>query len=266
MFALALLCVDPTLSRVDAHSLPDQVRMELFLEQCNENFQNNFRGKFGDFTDVCTWPLVTCDTDENVIKVHWQKVSCFKSVSLDLLPLHLKHFSLAKADAEVRNYRCAMKKAERNRYMQERAYERTMSFQGTLETTALPRTVSTFNIACNRFQGSLNLSALPDKLELFDVSANRFTGKISLDALPQSIIAILLERNRFQGSVNLGKLPQGIAKISLHENEFVGELKFENIPASLRKLTIHGNKFAPIDEIDLPEFVELPKKDRRGSF
>ena len=243
---LALLSsADTMLSRVDEASLPDQVRMELFVERMTID-EGLVRTKEGDFNDVCKWFRVSCNERGNVTMIKWCYVRFGGPARLELLPQHLEYFDASKSDTRRTNFQ----RPDPRRSMAKREAEKAHLLSGKLETSALPRGLKHFNITCNNFDGSVDMTALPDSLERFLISKNAFAGSVNLEHLPSTILTLSAAGNQFSGTICLSKLPESMQALSLEKNQLCGALKFANLPEGI--IYLGENDFDAIAKSEIP--------------
>ena len=241
------------LSRVHEASLPDQVRMELFVESLSTMDERLvIRTKEGDFNDVCKWHNVLCDESDNVKMIRWWDKNIGGHVRLELLPPHLESFDVSKRDTERTNFRSP---SDYQRYMAKREDDKKYLLSGTLNTAALPRSLESFNIACNNFDGSVDMTALPDSLEFFLISKNAFVGSVNLEQLPSTMRSLYANGNHFSGTICLSKLPASMQTLNLEKNQLCGALEFANSPHV--SIYLGENDFDAIAQIEVPANVSV---------
>ena len=68
-------CMDPVqdvkLWKPDYGNMNDQHRMEVMIRDVNN--KNDFLDEDGEYKDVCKWFGVECDSENNVVKIIWDK-------------------------------------------------------------------------------------------------------------------------------------------------------------------------------------------------
>ena len=226
---LPFICTaDTCLGRVDASSLSDQTRMELFISSYHPAKMRKFLDDSDTFLDVCDWDYVGCTADGVVITVDWPRQFHCATVSLDLLPAQLLEFDIQQCETA-----------------------------GTLSVEKLPFTMESFEIGANRFYGGIDLTVLAPNIQDFGASCNFFTGSIRLDRLPQSLTHLDLSYNAFEGTISLQALPKRMLELRLENNGLTGELYFGNLPKTMLVVVLDANDFAPVLGGNVPDFVSL---------
>ena len=94
-----------------------------------------------------------------------------------------------------------------------------LALKGTVNLSALPRSLIHVDLSMNQLGGEIQLEELPPKLSCLNLSLNRFTGSLNLNLLPQSLRDLDLSRNRFSGHVNLQKIPLKLTLLDLSCNK-----------------------------------------------
>ena len=230
---LPLLSIDPSASRANAMTMPDQALMELLIESCvsrkkTKVFQNAALKHSGP-TPACRWDGVQCDSQENIIRIEWaEKRWLLGPISLDMLPQRLQRLDLraVRGMPQVRH--------------------QPASVHGTVNTAALPGALLRFNINNNKFYGSLDLTTLPEVMEHFGASNNSFEGNVDLTGLPPGLTYLNLGWNRFSGGISLEKLPRGMESLQLQQNAFWGWLVVDALPGKPFRLHVTRSNFSSI--------------------
>ena len=250
---LLLFCADIMISRVDEASLPDQVRMELFVESLTTmDGRLEVRTNEGEFNDVCKWHNVSCDESDNVKMIRWGYKNIGGPVRLEWLPPHLERFDASKRDTERTKFRSP---SDYQRFMAKREADKAYLLSGTLETSALPRGLEHFIITCNNFDGSVDMKALPDSLKDFLISKNAFVGSVNLEKLPSTLITLYANGNQFSGTICLSKLPASMGALNLEKNQLCGALRFVNLPDGY--IYLGENDFDEIAQSEIPANVSV---------
>ena len=225
--SIVLFCADTQLERLDYSLMSDQSLMEMLICDFGEEAKQQFQDSDGLFLDVCEWSFVSCDSDENVIKV--KKTSGMSgSASLSHMPAKVRTFQMKDG-----------------------------GLFGTLETATLPRCLREFDIHKNKFYGSVDLTALPAAIIKCIISDNSFSGSINLTKLPATLNELYVSYNRFSGTLSLSNLPRNLLWLSLSSNTFSGEFRFENPPERFRKLHASANSFEETAVVPKGCYVDL---------
>ena len=211
---------DYPLSRADMHSLTDQMRMELLIENLAESDKRRFQDGNGDFADACSWYHVTCDAESNVQSVEMyfpdpRSKETGSTIDMSFIPQKAVEFRANRL------WLC-----------------------GTLETPRLPPALTVLDIPENHFSGTVDLTSLPGALiELF-LSFNQFHGSCALHSLPPALEVIHCNANKLSGSLDLTKLPSSLQELHLSNNQFSGEINLEHLPASMLHLMLENNRLS----------------------
>ena len=216
MIPIFCICIDPALFRPDTGPLTDQMRMEILLSDCPDKTKAAFQDANGDFIDVCSLNLITCDTENNIKHIRLQSVGLRGSVSFDILPQHLEIFSVSSSSGK--------------------------GFTGTVCAASLPRSLHEFSIGRHEFFGSVDFSEFPEPLLELNLSNNHFTGSVDLCPLPKHLTEIHLDGNDFSGTIDFSHLPSGLVWAFFNFNKFSGSVSISCLPDSLIQLDLKGNK------------------------
>ena len=252
-----LTSIDPSASRANAMTMPDQVFMELLIETCVPDYQRK------DFTrramrhtgptPACSWEDVHCDEEDNVTRISWSERTWLRgSVSLDMLPKKLETLSFAKSALSTRQMRFSaslhgtVKTASLPGEMRLFDIQGNV-FHGEIDLTALPATMEIFNALRNQFEGTLDLTALPAGLKRLNLGANKCTGTICLRSLPAAMQSLILNGNRLTGTLSLDALPDGLQALYLQQNSFSGDLSFRNMPKGWFRMLFTRSNFSSIE-------------------
>ena len=123
-------------------------------------------------------------------------------------------------------------------------------FEGSLNLSALPEPLRSFEAQNNRFAGEIDLRALPSMLRVLDVSQNKLTGSINLDSLPIEIEKVCLNDNVLEGVINAATLPRGLSTLNVRNNRLHGQIDYDALPPHIYTMKVEGNEFdAPCLEI-----------------
>ena len=245
-----LRTIDPALGRLDYDSLSDQANMEILVEALDDDFQRTVRDRNGNFLDVCDWPCVECNDDEDVVKVTLKsKFNSIASgtVNFSHIPRNVVEFRARTDAGHFLATPCSLTGTI--------ATERLSSiiqvfdvdhciFHGTLEMKTLLRDLRSFDVSHNRFEGECDLTALPRGLEQVYAMYNQMTGTVRLDKLPEKLATLNLSHNKFTGSIDLSHLPAALDRLVLAYNSLSGEINLESLPPNLRSLVITENNFS----------------------
>ena len=216
MLLPAFLSLDPALGRINLDAIPDQARMELFFSQITP--QSTIQDESGEFLDVCQWPSVECDENQNVTV--FNSVGRFHKISgaLQFEYLAPKVHRIVIIAQEI--------------------------LFGTLQTSQLPELLTYLHIEATKMSGPFNMATLPQHLIKCLIGGNSFSGTCDLSALPGGLKDLSASGNRFSGSIDLTKLPVGLEILGLSRNNFEGELDFSCLPNRLRQFALVRNHFS----------------------
>ena len=210
-----LISADAHLGRVDISSLSDQILMEMLVSSSTEEKRSRLLDKDGVFLDVCEWPGVTCNADEQVVGVCKDGFRMLEgSVELAYIPPKVTIFGM---------------------------YQSRLS--GTLDTSALPHNMEMFSIRNNEFYGTVDMTQLPVTMQEFVIRSNKFTGSMNLEALPNALTQLFLDRNKFTGKVSLHYLPPKLEHLDISHNALSGDFYLDNVPETLENLYAVSNAF-----------------------
>ena len=210
-----LISADAHLGRVDISSLSDQILMEMLFSGSTEKKHNRLLDKDGVFLDVCEWPGVTCNTDEQVVNVCKNGFRILEgSVELAYIPPNVTIFTMYY-----------------------------LRLSGTLDTSALPQNMEIFSIRNNDFHGTVEMTQLPAMMKQFVIRSNKFTGSINLEALPNALTHLFLDENKFAGKVSLHCLPPKLEHLDISHNALSGDFYLDNVPEPLEYLYAASNAF-----------------------
>ena len=173
-----LLASDSYLGRVDADSLAEQQRMELFVTDLDPDVIEYDLN--GDVDGACTWYGVTC-TNGHIDKIKCNSAVYF-SASIDFLmcPAHVRVF-----DVYGQNLR------------------------GEVQLRGVSKTMRIVSLRECSFTAALDCGALPPFLEEFCVTDNNFTSIRHICNLPEGLRDFYAsERKNVEQSVQIGKLPK----------------------------------------------------------
>ena len=251
-----LLSIDTGLSRVDPSTFSDQTRMEILVDGLEDQSKKLLQDSNGEYYDISQWPGVTLDSSGNVISILWRAEGLLSgSVALDMLPPHLNEFTITIPLFG----------------------HRTGGFYGTIDTTALPRTLHRFDVSVQKMHGSFLLPAAPEALTYLSVRENTLSGVLVFAGMPQGLkhldlslnaftgtldtadLASTLEHfnvagNRFEGGIDLTELPARLELFSASKNNFGGTIDLSRLPAGLMNCYLTGNAFhGSVSFSSLPE-------------
>ena len=211
-----------SLGRLEYTMLSQQAQMEIFVCGLDEAFRKSLQDPNGAFLDVCDWPAVRCDTDENVQSLSswdaWGGIANF-----DFLPPKLERLNFYGHRRDV--------KGTITGTMNIGLLPRTMVcltvdhnlLSGPLGIPELPPGMTNFIIDGNLFFGECDISHLPPAMEEFEASQNKFCGSICLDSLPETLVSLILSENFFSGDLNLKSLPKYLERLDMAKNELRGD-------------------------------------------
>ena len=221
MFSRILLhSIDANLGRVNFNSLSDQTLMEMLFEGFHKESNRIYQDRNRMYIDVCEWPCVKCDSDNNVFEISKRgKIS--GSLQLCYIP------------PKVKLLRILCRK-----------------LTGSVDLTRLPKDMESLLIHNNQFSGSIDLSQLPQSMENLNLKENRLSGSLDLTRLPQSIKSLFLSSNNFTGSVDLTELPHGMKVLTLYSNQFTGSFILTWLPSRIKELSVQNNTFGATAVID----------------
>ena len=222
LFGIRLLTSDTDLGRVDYSSLSDQILMEMLVEGFNEDAMKGYKDSSGDFLDVCQWANISCDKDQNVVRVR-RTSSTSGSIEFSCLPPKVRDVSMCRT-----------------------------FLLGTLETSKLPASLENFIVHTNKFHGTVDFTSFPDSLVDLSLDTNAFSGS----ALPGALLNLRIHDNNFSGSVRLDNLPPKLALFSIGDNSFTGDFRLVNVPTTL------GHAFATCNSFNPTAIVQSDKSAR----
>ena len=123
---LKLMCVDPSLGRLDYDSLSDQALMETLVEGMNRTDKRSLQDGKGNFKDISAWRFIKC-TDDRVTQIYaFQKTYAKRQFPFEFIPSQVSKFSMIL---------CGL--------------------YGTLDTSQLPLKLTRFNVPQNALYGSI---------------------------------------------------------------------------------------------------------------
>jgi len=127
------------------------------------------------------------------------------------------------------------------------------TFDGKIDFTKLPSSMTYFNILSNQFSGLVDLTKLPPSIIYFNIAHNQFSGLVDLTNLPSSIKLFNIAHNKFN-SINLTNLPLSIDYFNITDNLFSGSINLTNLPPSIKycNMDILG---CSIHVIDLSSYI-----------
>ena len=225
-FLQTITTVDPSLGRLDYDSLSDQTLMEMLIEGFTDfGKAQRYQDKNGSYLDVCEWPFIKCDANENVTEVFFSinlTQSRGSTIDFGFLPRRVTKVISAET-----------------------------AFQGTLNTAQLPPGLLEIDLEMNGFSGSVDLAALPRHMEHFGVTWNKFSGSLDLTHLPKTLKTLEVMGNKFEGSITLDELPESLTILNLGTNPLTGALSFAKLPPKLNKLSIEDTKFTGRFSLDV---------------
>ena len=242
MIPIFCTCIDPALFRPDTSSLTDQMRMEILLSDCPDKTKAAFQDANGDFIDICSSNLITCDTEKNVKHIRMQSVGLRGSVSFDILPQNLEIFSVSSSSGfGFTGTLCAASLPRSLNHFSIGRHE----FFGTVDFYELPESLLVLNLYKNQFTGSVDLCSLPKHLTEIHLDGNNFSGTLDLSHLPSGLVWAFFNFNKFSGSVSLSCLPESLTQLDLKGNKLEGELMYSNIPKKLEMVNLRKNAIVP---------------------
>mmetsp|Transcript_23837 Transcript_23837/g.37144 ORF Transcript_23837/g.37144 Transcript_23837/m.37144 type:complete len:205 (-) Transcript_23837:44-658(-) len=167
-FIVFIDSIDPSLGRIDKHSLSQHTLMELLIEKIN----TKERIRREDSPEVNTWWGVDF-ADCAVKKIDFSDADISGSIQLEWLPLTVKI-----------------------------AYFSDNYLTGTVCLTKLPDSLSKLSLACNSLTGTIDVTKLPDGLNTLIISHNQFEGETDFSLLPGSLECFWMEENtNLSGSI-----------------------------------------------------------------
>mmetsp|Transcript_8951 Transcript_8951/g.13567 ORF Transcript_8951/g.13567 Transcript_8951/m.13567 type:complete len:213 (-) Transcript_8951:54-692(-) len=190
---MILFSVDPTLGRVEIHSLPQQTIMELLIS----GFENKaiLYGNQDEPPEIEYWNSIVFDDAKEVIEIYWCKYDLWGLLNLKWLPTTLKVFSIY-----------------------------TNKLSGSIDLTCLPDGIQVVDLRDNAFSGEVSLACLPESLICLDISFNRFFGTINLTKLPSQMQGLSLRNNRFSGRPDFDKLPSSLKCLLVSHTSLSGKI------------------------------------------
>eukprot|EP00756_Hemistasia_phaeocysticola_P037922 Hpha_TRINITY_DN16728_c1_g2::TRINITY_DN16728_c1_g2_i4::g.78355::m.78355 len=124
-------------------------------------------------------------------------------------------------------------------------------FNGTIDLTGLPPSLTALHLNDNAFGGAADLSKLPSGLLMLDLSYNKFSGTVDMTRLPPGLKFIILSNNQFSGTVDLGSLPSSLITLYLSYNQFSGSVEFGKLPKGLLYMWLYSNKFSGTPDLSV---------------
>ena len=255
-FVQLIRSVDPSLGRLDYHSLSDQALMEMLIEPMEDEEKDILKDgegfSIGNFLDVCEWECIECK-DDRVTRVHIFGFEFTKKrVPFEFIPPLVDRFQVSDCKAHGTVDTSKLPKDLETFEVDVNDLEGSLNFKG------FPRKLRIINISENYFSGSCALSNLPDTLTHFIVSGNNLSGEITLNALPGALQWLNLSKNLLEGQVHIESLPNSIETIHLSDNAFSGEFRLLSLPSSLEKINLAKNA--------LDETAVLLRSDKERYF
>ena len=233
-----LFAADPSIGRLDYHSLSDQALMEILIDGMKEEEKRAYQDSDGDFLDVSEWEN-TGYVDDRVVYVHlsWMTFTD-KPFPFEYIPPCVNTF-----EAEDCNLHGTLDAGNLPNVLLVLDVS-VNKIYGTLNLRAFPRDMKSIFVFHNALSGSLVLADLPQSLLDFDASSNAFTGEIELNTLPPVLKDLMLRGNALTGSINIERLPESIEKIDLSGNQFLGDFRMCSFPESLIEVDLSENSFS----------------------
>mmetsp|Transcript_5736 Transcript_5736/g.8668 ORF Transcript_5736/g.8668 Transcript_5736/m.8668 type:complete len:293 (-) Transcript_5736:64-942(-) len=214
--AVHFFTVDPSIGRIDKHSLSTEMLMELLVETIKNSKVLTHDGLEVDRLELDKWLGVTVENEE-VTSIHWSSASIEGSINLEWVPDSSTRFNVYG-----------------------NLLEGIVDLAKISKGSCLERLV----LGCNKFSGPLHLRYLPPKLEYLDVANNQFDGSMDLEHLPTTLRQIYGYKNSFSGSLRLQNLPKTLEIISISENNFEGPICLTDLPQSLTGLYLSQCKLS----------------------
>ena len=238
-----LLCVDPSLGRLDYDSLPDQALMEILIAGSRNPKKAGFQDANGNFKDVCEWNGVTC-VDDRVTEITFCSVKFERAqFPFDYVPPLVEVLSITGCDLFGNlNLSVLPQNLEK---LEVSSHSVCRPLCGSLDFMAFPRKLTHIAIDENSFSGSCALADLPDSVITFNAASNKFSGSISLNNLPAAMQFLHLRNNDLSGCIHIESLPHFMRQISLSNNSFSGEFRLKPQPLALQYVEMMGNNFSP---------------------
>ena len=232
--------------------LSDQVLMEMLIERMDKGPSDQFRDKTGAYKEVCKWPGVQCNGRRRVRHVRWmdrflKQTPLAGTLDLRYIPPLTRNFVVHTSDKESRS-----------------------TISGTVDTAALPRSLSGFFIPYQQFFGTFDFRRLPSELEILRIHDNRFDGSMLVNSLPSRLETFHAAWNCFSGNILLTKLPDTLAYLDASHNQLSGSLCLCSLPLVLETLLLDNNSFTGSVSFDsLPDglkLIDLCSNSLRGKF
>ena len=281
MFALGLLSADSSIARFDKHSLPEQLQMELAVENLTEDAKENFCGGDCASIEVCSWEAVKCDVNGHVALIDFGFHMPCGTLDLACMPdsttsIALNWVNVHGTFVAASLLRClhqlTVLGTELTGTIDAGALPAALTYlelsqnelAGSLGFAALPEGLRTLSLVTSKLCGGVALTALPPALQFIDLSTNAFSGKMDLSSLPAQLQQLFAAGNRFVGEIQLDNLPIGLTTLVLSRNELCGDLLLYNLPPSLSKLMLDRNAFGSRFEL-LCAPAALEKLDISGN-
>ena len=217
-----LLCVDPSLGRLDYTLLSDQACFEIFFENCTAEQKRKLGVTISEsdssvYVDVCDWKGAECDEDGNLIKMEIKtSVKDLHKLNFGYIPSKLKSFLMHafQCNGEVHMSDLPLGLEKFGIF--------SSRLRCTLETKDIPRSLKVFIATESFFEGTCDLTVLPGKLESLVACSNHLVGTLNLNHLPASLFRLDLSRNVLTGPIHISNLPVDLRKIDLSFNNFSG--------------------------------------------
>ena len=213
------ITADP-LGRPDFATLTDQARLELLFDGLHDADKRQVQDDDGFFLEVCEWPSIQCDEQQNVTAVSVGDFAHIGTLNLSFMPPHMHKF-------EVSN----------------RVQSAGEKLRGTLEASELSQVLHTLHIERQAFNGTVDIPRLPRGLIQLNLTSNCFTGSCDLRSLPPGLINCYLRDNLFSGIVQLDSLPSTLLTLDIARCAFSGQLSFVGLSENLNELVLSNNAF-----------------------
>ena len=231
-----IFAIDPSLGRVDMHSLTDQMRMEILVEGMVEVDKIRLQDENGNFRDVCHWGRDIECIKKRVMRIYFSyRMFHAEQFPFAVIPPLVENFCVNGSNLHgTLDPSCLPANIIRFEASENRLH-------GSIDWKAFPRNLRNIDIRLNAFTGSVILGDLPDSIKIFIASVNKFTGEISMNELPTDMEYLELGSNKLEGSLDIQSLPPNMEGFNLANNCFSGEFRLMDLPPGLENLSIWAN-------------------------
>jgi len=227
--------MDPTiLSRPDKSTLPQQTLMELLVAEFDD--KEAFRDSDGYFTDIADWVGVTVSDASEVTDINWEKEMGFGLFGDDDDDDALDDLGIPKPGGSIDLSLVPPTVID--------LLIPDLKLHGTIDTFALPRSLSTIDLDGNNFHGTFAAKGLPSGIDSIYIGNNRLSGTFDIAALPRKLGVVSLAKNMFGGTLSLKDFPPDLQFAVFIDNQFHGPVDLSVLPKRLYNLRLEGNNFA----------------------